>query len=65
MVLVVFVFKLVKDLDIYLLLFLFFGKSLVEFVMLDDFFLLMNEDIVWDWLDFFFYVVMNVDLEYI
>lgn len=46
MVLVVFVFKLVKDLDIYLLLFLFFGKSLVEFVMLDDFFLLMNEDIV-------------------
>lgn len=65
MVLVVFVFKLVKDLDIYLLLFLFFGRSFVEFVMLDVFFLLMNEDIVWDWLDFFFYVVMNVDLEYI
>lgn len=46
MVLVVFVFKLVKDLDIYLLLFLFFGRSFVEFVMLDVFFLLMNEDIV-------------------
>lgn len=56
--------KSVKDLDTHSLLFLPFGRSLVEFVMSDVLSPSMNEDIVWDRLDPFFHVVMNADLEY-